>query len=120
MFTVLNIGIQIINRLEAIHTRGFVHRDIKANNFVVGRGDKRGTVYIIDFGLSKKYVTESGEHVPFQNGKTLVGTARYASLASHDGNEQGRKDDMESVGFLLLYFARGRLPWQGVQSKKKV
>jgi len=83
MFTVLNIGIQVINRLEAIHKKGFVHRDIKAHNFVVGKGEKRGVVYIIDFGLSKKYVTKTGEHIPFQNGKTLVGTARYASVASH-------------------------------------
>ncbi len=118
--TVFQIGIQIINRLEAIHRKGFVHRDIKANNFMVGKGDKRNIVYIIDFGLAKRYKDpKTGNHIPFKEGKSLVGTARYASIASHMGYEQGRKDDLESLGFLLLYFLRGKLPWQGVQIKNK-
>lgn len=118
--TVFRIGLQIIDRLEAIHKKGFIHRDIKANNFMVGKNDKRDTVFIIDFGLAKRYMdTKTGQHIPFKEGKSLVGTARYASIASHQGKEQGRKDDLESLGFLLLYFARGKLPWQGIQIKNK-
>ncbi|MCL4126910.1 UNVERIFIED_CONTAM: hypothetical protein GTU68_049001 [Idotea baltica] len=85
--TVLQIGIQVINRLEAIHRKGFLHRDIKANNFMVGKGDKQSTVYIIDFGLAKRYRdNKNGNHIPFKAGKSLVGTARYASIASHLGH----------------------------------
>ena len=118
--TVLQIGFQIISRLQAIHRKGFLHRDIKANNFMVGRQQKRNVVYVIDFGLAKRYRDpKTGNHIPFKEGKSLVGTARYASIASHLGHEQGRKDDLESLGFLLLYFLRGKLPWQGVQIKSK-
>lgn len=118
--TVYHVGLQIINRLEAIHRKGFVHRDLKANNFMIGRGEKRNIVYIIDFGLAKRYRdNKTGQHIPLKEGKSLVGTARYASIASHKGQEQGRKDDLESLGYLLLYFLRGKLPWQGIQIKSK-
>jgi len=81
-----NIGIQIITRLEQIHRKGFVHRDIKANNFMIGRGEKAQTVYIIDFGLAKRYFDpKTNKHIPVKGGKSLVGTARYASIASHEG-----------------------------------
>ncbi len=84
--TVFHIGIQIINRLEAIHRKGFIHRDIKANNFMVGKNEKRTTIYLIDFGLAKRYIdAKTGTHIPFKDGKSLVGTARYASIASHQG-----------------------------------
>lgn len=93
--TVLQIGIQIIQRLEAMHRKGFIHRDIKANNFMTGKEDKQNVVYIIDFGLAKRFrENKTGNHIPFKEGKTLVGTARYASIASHMGHEQGRKDDL--------------------------
>ena len=116
----LTIGVQIITRLEQIHRKGFVHRDIKANNFTIGRGDKASTVYIIDFGLAKKYKDlKTGQHIAIRGGKSLVGTARYASIASHDGFEQCRRDDLESLGYLLLYFLRGKLPWQGIQMHDK-
>lgn len=82
--TTLSIGSQIIDRLEQIHRKGFVHRDIKANNFMIGRKDKARIVYIIDFGLAKKYKDiKTGQHIPMKGGKSLVGTARYASIASH-------------------------------------
>lgn len=93
--TTLQIGIQIITRLEQIHRKGFVHRDIKANNFMTGCGEDKKTVYIIDFGLAKRYRDlKTGQHIPIKGGKSLVGTARYASIASHEGYEQCRRDDL--------------------------
>ena len=111
---------QIITRLEQIHRKGFVHRDIKANNFMIGSGENRGTVYAIDFGLAKRYKDlKTNQHIPMKGGKSLVGTARYASIASHEGFEQCRRDDLESLGYLLLYFLIGKLPWQGIQIHSK-
>lgn len=79
------MGLQIINRLEAMHRKGFIHRDLKANNFMIGRAEKKNIVYIIDFGLAKRYKDKNGIHIPYKEGKSLVGTARYASIASHLG-----------------------------------
>ena len=116
----LTIGVQIITRLEQIHRKGFVHRDIKANNFMVGSGEERKVVYAIDFGLAKRYLDlKTKQHIPMKGGKSLVGTARYASIASHEGFEQCRRDDLESLGYLLLYFLIGKLPWQGIQIQSK-
>lgn len=87
---------------------------------MIGKGNKKNIIYIIDFGLAKRYKDlKNNKHIPFKEGKSLVGTARYASIASHLGHEQGRKDDLESLGYLLLYFMRGKLPWQGIQIKSK-
>jgi casein kinase 1 len=87
---------------------------------MIGKDNKKQIIYIIDFGLAKRYRdSKTGAHIPFKEGKSLVGTARFASIASHMGYEQGRKDDLESLGFLLLYFLRGKLPWQGIQIKNK-
>jgi serine/threonine protein kinase len=84
--TMINIGIQLITRLEQIHRKGFVHRDIKANNFMIGKGEKAKTVYVIDFGLAKRYKDiKTNQHIAEKGGKSLVGTARYASIASHNG-----------------------------------
>ena len=114
------MGIQIITRLEQIHRKGFVHRDIKANNFMSGCGEERKTVYAIDFGLAKRFRDlKTGQHIAIKGGKSLVGTARYASIASHEGYEQCRRDDLESLGYLLLYFLIGKLPWQGIQIHNK-
>lgn len=83
--TTLMVGIQMIERIEFIHNKGFLHRDIKPDNFVIGRGKKSNKVYIIDFGLAKRYLLKDGAHIPYRDNKNLTGTARYASLNTHLG-----------------------------------
>eukprot|EP00035_Acanthoeca_spectabilis_P025859 m.460178 g.460178 ORF g.460178 m.460178 type:complete len:376 (+) comp21957_c0_seq1:130-1257(+) len=118
--TVLLLADQCICRLEHIHSQGFLHRDVKPNNFLMGLDDRRNVVYALDFGLSKKYRDfKTHVHIPYRTGKNLTGTARYASLRTHLGIEQGRRDDMESLGFMLMYFLRGKLPWQNIRAKTK-
>lgn len=105
----------MITRLEYMHKNNFIHRDMKPDNFVMGNGSKRSLVYLIDFGLSKRYKeAKTGEHIPYRDKKSLTGTARYASVNTHIGVEQSRRDDMESMCYILLYFLKGSLPWQGL------
>ena len=118
--TVLMIGIQILTRIEFIHEKGFIHRDIKPENFVIGLNEKSNVVHIIDFGLSKRYKDKNtGQHIPYRENRHLVGTVRYASINAHLGVEQSRRDDIESIGYVLVYFYLGRLPWQSKQDKGK-
>ncbi|GER37123.1 casein kinase I [Striga asiatica] len=162
--TVLMLADQMINRVEFFHSKSFLHRDIKPDNFLMGLGRRANQVYIIDFGLAKKYRDSSTHrHIPYRHlrsnpalsevidstynnekvfsfdggmpyeakdafhvvcwwgleNKNLTGTARYASMNTHLGIEQSRRDDMESLGFVLMYFLRGSLPWQGLKAGTK-
>ena len=118
--TVLLIGYQVLTRIEMVHEKGFLHRDIKPENFVIGLGQKSNIVHIIDFGLSKRYKDKtSGQHIPYRENRDLVGTVRYASINAHLGIEQSRRDDIEGIGYILVYLYLGRLPWQGKQDKAK-
>jgi serine/threonine protein kinase len=112
---VLLLAEQALTRLEILHQCGILHRDIKPANFVMGRGRLIETLYLIDFGLSKFYLDAEGHHIPYRTEKELTGTARYASLNTHLGREQSRRDDLESLGFVLVYFVKGFLPWQGAR-----
>ena len=118
--TVLLIGYQVLTRIEMVHEKGFLHRDIKPENFVIGLGQKSNMVHIIDFGLSKRYKDKtSGQHIPYRENRDLVGTVRYASINAHLGIEQSRRDDIEGIGYILVYLYLGSLPWQGKQDKAK-
>ena len=118
--TIFEIGYQMIERIEYVHSKGYIHRDIKPGNFVIGKGDKSKIIYIIDFGLSKRYIDKNTDkHIPYKEGKGLTGTARYVSLFTHYGIEQSRRDDIEGIAYNLIYLARGKLPWQGVKTKNK-
>jgi len=89
-----------------------VHRDIKPDNFMTGpRGEG---MYLIDFGLSKYVRDSNGHHITPDNNKHLTGTPRYASISNHKGRDQGRRDDLESLGFVLMYLLKGSLPWQNL------
>ena len=115
-----NIGYQMMEMMEFIHNKNIIHRDIKPDNFVIGLNNKKKYIFILDFGLSKKYrSTIKKKHYPKIVHKNLVGTARYASINALGGVTQSRRDDLEAIGYVLLYFLRGRLPWQGIPAKNK-
>ena len=118
--TVCMLGYQMINILEFIHEKHILHRDIKPDNFVMGLDELSENVYLIDFGLAKKYRSMTTlVQYPLVNKNKLTGTARYASINALKGYEHSRRDDLESVGYIFIYFLKGKLPWQNIKAKNK-
>ena len=121
VFTIKDIcmlSIQMIERLEYIHLKNYIHRDIKPHNFLMGIDDP-DILYLIDFGLSKKYRSKKGKHIKFSINNNITGTPRYCSINGLRGAEQSRRDDLESLFYVIIYFFRGNLPWQNLKIKSR-
>jgi serine/threonine protein kinase len=105
------IAVQLLERLEFIHSRSIIHRDLKPHQLVLG-GSRNKTIYIVDYGLSKTFESSSGAHIHYMDGLPFVGTFNYASVHAHLGIQQSRRDDLESYCYILAYFLTGGLPWK--------
>jgi len=117
--TVIMIALQILNRIEFVHKNNIIHRDIKPDNFLIGTAKNKNIIYIIDFGLSKKFCINNDNHIEYKKGRNFTGSFRYSSIRNHKGIEQSRRDDLESIGYMLIYFLNGNLPWQGQKGSTK-
>lgn len=117
--TTLALTKELITILESLHDAGVLHRDIKLQNFLTGYKSP-STVFACDFGLSDFYVDPTtNQHIPLTKGHSRYGTVRYASLNNHRGVEQSRRDDLESLGFVVIYAARGSVPWQTIRNEDR-
>ena len=111
----LKIGIQLIDLVKSIHEKGLIHRDIKPDNFLFGLETETKTkLHIIDFGFCKTYLDNDNNHIQEKKTTGLIGSATYTSVNSHNFLEQSRRDDLESIGYILLYLYSGELEWQNV------
>lgn len=117
--TTIMLADQMISRVEWLHSKNLIHRDIKPDNFMMGIGANCNTVFLADYGLAKRYRNSVGKHIKYRDDKSLTGTARYASVNTHYGSEQSRRDDLESLGYVLVYFMKGKLPWQNLKNKDR-
>lgn len=116
--TIIKLTISMIEILKYIHDKGYIHRDLKPDNFTIGK-DSKNNIFCIDFGLAKKYVNKSGTHIEFAKSRKFCGTAKYASIAAHEHVEQSRKDDLESLIYMLIYLYKGKLPWSNIKNHDK-
>ena len=118
--TVIMIADQMLSTIEFVHESNFVHRDLKPGHFVMGKNGEK--IYLIDYGLAKRYrdPKRNNKHIDYKEGKSLINSrVRYASINNHLGIEQSRRDDLETIGYILVYFYLGKLPWMGLRAATK-
>ena len=107
--TTIMIAEQVLTRLQCLHEEGYIHRDMKPDNLMIGK-DQSNTwkIFLIDFGLCKQYRDKKSKvQYDYNERKNMTGTARYASVNNHLGLEQSRRDDIECFFYILLYFLKG-------------
>ena len=114
----LKIGIKVLTILKTIHDKGLVHRDIKPDNFLFGINDVNN-IYLIDFGFCKSYI-DNGQHNKIKKIHRMIGSRNYASISSHQRYDLSRRDDLESLGYMLIYFNTGILPWNNISSEETI
>lgn len=116
--TLLSIAEQLLRQLEAVHSAGLLHLDVKPGNFALGKGKKMTQFHVLDFGISREFLGEDGQHVECKDGEAPKGTAKYMSIRQHQGVTPSRRDDLEALAYLLLDLHHGGLPWDGDDLRK--
>ena len=118
--TSILLSLQIFNIIKGVHESGIIHRDIKPDNFVIGFGESHNKIYLIDFGLSTWYIDKTTmQHNKYEHKHQFTGSFRYSSINNHKGIQQSRRDDLESISYMMIYFYKGKLPWQNIPAKDK-
>ena len=116
----MELGQQMVDRLQTLHSKGYIHRDLRPEHFLYGRGKRPNRLYLTGLNTSKKYLRMDKKHADYRDNKqSFTGTARFLSLNAHMGIQQSRRDDIESLMYILIYLIKTSLPWQNLKANKK-